>query len=318
MLEHLLVPLDSSPLAECVLPHVLALAQAFGAKVTLLHVMQTLASEDAISAVDPLTWQLRRAEAEAYLEEVGARLSAQGVTAGLLVREGQAAERIIECARDEDVSLILLSSHGRGGLSGWNISSVVQKVILRAYKPTLIVRAYQPPAGELEGIRYDKLLVPLDGSQRAECILPMACALALFHDATLVLTHIVTQPEVPRHTPLTREEAELVERLTDRNREEAQRYLEGLVNQLPAKTSMRLMIGGNTSAALHQVVAEEHIDLVVLSAHGYSGEAQWPYGSVALNIIVYGSTPLLIVQDLAQAEIERSAAEQAAAEHGGH
>jgi len=318
MLEHLLVPLDSSPLAECVLPHVVALARVFGARVTLFHVMQTLTSGDAVSIVDPLTWQLRRAEVAAYLEEVGDRLSALGVRTEKVVREGQAAERIIEFAHEQDVALILLSSHGRGGLSEWNISSVVQKVILRAYKPTLIARAYQPPTGELTGTRYERLLVPLDGSHRAECILPMACALARHHDATLVLAHVVAQPEVPRHIPLTREEAELVDRLTLRNREEAQRYLDDLVTQLPVRTSVRLMVRGNPAAALHEVVSAEEIDLVVLSAHGYSGEAQWPYGSVALNIIVYGTSPLLIVQDLAEAEIARSAAERAATEHKGH
>jgi hypothetical protein len=43
---------------------------------------------------------------------------------------------------------------------------------------------------------------------------------------------------------------------------------------------------------------QEHIDLVTLSAHGYTGNHQWPYGSMVNNFILYGKAPLLIVQDL--------------------
>ena len=62
----------------------------------------------------------------------------------------------------------------------------------------------------------------------------------------------------------------------------------------------------------------ERTDLVVLSAHGYSGESRWPYGGVTLNIIVYGTTPVLIVQDLSPDEIQRSPAEAAFRERRGH
>ena len=49
---------------------------------------------------------------------------------------------------------------------------------------------------------------------------------------------------------------------------------------------------------LHRFVAEEQIDLVLLCAHGFSGQAQWPFGSLAQSFILYGETPLLIVQDM--------------------
>jgi nucleotide-binding universal stress UspA family protein len=50
--------------------------------------------------------------------------------------------------------------------------------------------------------------------------------------------------------------------------------------------------------ALHQLAEQEHIDLVALSAHGYSGNSQWPYGSMVNNFILYSKAPLFIVQDL--------------------
>lgn len=317
MLERILVPLDGSALAEVVLPHAVAFSETFGARITLLQVVQRGFSSDMMPAVDPLEWQLRRAEAQAYLEEVSARLVEAGAQAEPVVLEGQAAERIVEYAREVEADLILLSSHGRGGLSPWNISSVVQKVILRAFRPTLIVRAYEA-VGELTGLRYEKILVPLDGSQRAELALPLATALARQHDALMILAHVVSRPEVPRHTPLSREEAALVDRLTERNREEAARYLDELRPQLSSNVQTRLLVRDNAAVALHELVAAEDIDLVVLSAHGYSGESQWPYGSVALNIIVYGTKPLLIVQDLSEEEVRRLEAQGAIVERKGH
>lgn len=135
MLDHILVPLDGSPLAESVLPHVVAMGRALAPRISLLHVVQRDVAPDMIPTTDPLDWQLRRAEAEAYLEEVAARLQTVGVAAETTVTEGPSAERIIGYAHDEKVDLILLSSHGRGGLSEWNVSSVVQKIILRAFCP---------------------------------------------------------------------------------------------------------------------------------------------------------------------------------------
>ena len=112
--------------------------------------------------VDPLDWHISKAEAGAYLDGVTARLRKAGLQAENTLLEGQASERIIEFARGHDVNLIILSSHGRSGLSGWNVSSVVQKVVLRAYTPTMIVRAYQPVTHDVTGLRYRRLLESLN------------------------------------------------------------------------------------------------------------------------------------------------------------
>jgi nucleotide-binding universal stress UspA family protein len=318
MLEHILVPLDGSPLAECVLPHAVVLARAFGARVTLLRVLERAHTAGQVQSVDPLGWHIRRAEARVYLDEVVARLQEVGLRTEKGILEGQAAERIVEFVHSQDVSLILLSSHGRSGLSGWNISSVVQKIILRSCVPTMIVRAYQSVSGDLVGLRYRRLLVPLDGSQRAECVLPLATTLARFHESQILLAHVVCRPAMPRHALHTQEEVELANRLTEHNRLEATRYLEQLQTRLPGDVGTSLLVSDSAAAVLHDLVSQEDIDLVVLGAHGYSGGAKWPYGSLTLNFIAYGTTPLLIVQDLSRDELERTQAEIAAREHKGH
>lgn len=318
MFEHLLVPLDGSRLAECVLPHTVALAEAFGARVTLLSALERAHETSRSQSVSPLGWQIRRAEASTYLGGMTGRLQELDVRTESVILEGQAAERIIEFARDNHVELIVISSHGRSGLSGWNVSSVVQKIVLRAYVPVMIVRAYQPFTNDLRGHRYRRMLVPLDCSQRAECVLPLATTLAQFHESQLILAHVVSRPETPHRVPLTQEEIELANQITERNQQEAARYLEGLCLRLGVDVETRLIVADNAASALHELVDQERVDLVVLSAHGYTGGTKWPYGSVALSFVAYGATPLLIVQDLSPGEIERTQAEMAAREYKGH
>jgi nucleotide-binding universal stress UspA family protein len=104
-----------------------------------------------------------------------------------------------------------------------------------------------------------------------------------------------------RQMPSAHEDLELSNRVVARNREEAGQYLEQVKSRSYLQgiaVQTHLIISDHTVAALHQVVERENIDLVTLSAHGYSGKHEWPYGSVVNNFILYGKVSLLIVQDL--------------------
>jgi nucleotide-binding universal stress UspA family protein len=104
-----------------------------------------------------------------------------------------------------------------------------------------------------------------------------------------------------RQMPPVREDIELSNRIVERNREEAERYLEQLKSRSYLEgiaIQTHLVASDNAAVALHQLAEQENIDLVALSAHGYSGNRQWPYGSMVNNFILYGKVSLLIVQDL--------------------
>ncbi len=316
MFNRILVPMDRSSLAECVLPHTVAMARAFESRVTFVHVMDVGGEATWHRALDPLNWQIRKAEAETYLRGLGLRLQKAGVRADKQILEGQAAERVTEFSRAHDIQLVIVSSHGQSGLSGWNVSSVVQKIILRVHTSILIVRAYQPTLTEATTLRYRRLLIPVDGSQRAECVLPVASALARAHDTQILLAHVIQRPAMPRRTPPTREDKELVDRIVERNRTETIQYLDELQSQLSGRVEARMLVSDQAAVALHELADQEKIDLILLSAHGYSALTQWPFGSVVSSFITYGTTPLLIVQDLPHSKIEATRAEVAAREHG--
>ena len=78
------------------------------------------------------------------------------------------------------------------------------------------------------------------------------------------------------------------------------------------------MVGDEPAQGLHNLVTEEKVDMVVMSAHGYSGSTSQSYGSLALNFIMYGTTSLLIAQDLSPDQIESTEREMATEEPTGH
>ncbi len=313
MLDKILVPLDGSELATCVLPHVMAVTRALDSNITMLHVLE---SHDApAGAVNPVDWQLQRIEAQAYLEAHGTQLGQyMSQPPSLQVIEGVVARSIIEYAQRNDFDLVAISSHGHSGLNGWNVSSVVQKVIDRARKSILLVRAYEPSPVYAEkngeAFRYRRILVPLDGSQRAESVLPTITALAHYCEAEILFVHVVVRPELIQRMPLAAEDTALVEQVMERNRAQAIQYFAALRTRLPLASRVKIEMGKSVAATLHRVVEESEADLVVLCAHGHSGQRQRPYGSIATSFLTYGTTPLLVMQDLLPHEILLSKAER--------
>jgi nucleotide-binding universal stress UspA family protein len=211
-----------------------------------------------------------------------------------------------------------MSTHGQSGLSPWNISSVVQQVIMRVHRSLMLVRAYLPSKAEITDLHYHKIFLPLDGSQRADMPLMLAESLARAHSSEIIAAHIVHQPELPRRTSPSQDDSQLVNQLIERNKAEASKYLEELRARIDLTIQTKLEVSPNINRSLHQIADESEIDLTILSAHGYSGDTRWPFGSVVLGFIVYGSTPLLILQDLPSDQIEPTHAEVATRETGGH
>jgi nucleotide-binding universal stress UspA family protein len=210
----------------------------------------------------------------------------------------------------------MLSSHGQGGLSSWNISSVAQKIIDRAMRSFMLVPAYRYLKESVKEIQYRRIVVPLDGSRRAEFVLPIACRLAAEHGAELVLVHAISPPVVIQRHTLTPEEETAVEKITERNRVKAERYLEQMAAQSGSGAVTRLISGSNTVDSLLEFVQNNEVDLVVMSAHGSSGETVRPHGSVVTSFIAYSSIPLLLIQDLSQDQIRPTQAELKTIDNG--
>jgi len=316
-IRHVLVPLDGSTLAESALPWAIAVTQALAARITLLRVLDrpgiSCASSHHHDAVD---WEMRRAEAQGQLARIDRDLKARKLTSVIELREGRPAEQILNFARDQHVDFVVLSSHGEGGLSGWTLSSTALMVVARTHCSVLVVPAHQ----QVGPIHLRRALLPLDCSPRAECVFPVATALARSHDVELILGHVAPEPEMPRRLPPSAEDVAVAAQLTERNRVEGERYLDQLRARFVEqglRVSTRLVVASRRDRAIRAMADEADVDLVMMSAHGRTGDVRDRYGSVAARLIGESNRPIIVLQDLA-ARHEATPAEEATRNRPGH
>jgi len=144
--KRILVPLDGSPLAEFALNEVGEIAELTGSRVILLHVVPMI--EDVIYgggevfAIDQ-QWERKKARALEYLKSVSKRPEWQKVKHEIAVETGNPAEVILDFAQKQNIDRIVMTTHGRTGISrwGWTFGSVAQKVLQAADRTVVLVRA---------------------------------------------------------------------------------------------------------------------------------------------------------------------------------
>ena len=151
MYKNILVPLDGSQLAECVLPHVESIAKGCGGKtVTFVRVVEPIqrppASKGGYASPKTDIWERIesefRAEAKNYLNQLMNRVKYEGVDVqSEVLTGGRAADMIAEYATKSEVDLIIIATHGRSGVSHWVWGSVADRILRSACVPVLMVRA---------------------------------------------------------------------------------------------------------------------------------------------------------------------------------
>lgn len=287
--------IDASTMARKVIAHAVAVANALHAELTLIRVLE--GRPVGQMPPDPVEWEILRREAQDSLEQIVKEQNGAVERIKARVIEGQAAEQIWLWARDNNVDLTVLCTHGESSPTGWDLGNTARRVIDRAAGSFLLVPC---SVADADVVHYRRIIVPLDGSPRAESVLPLAVRLAQAHQGEIVLVHVVPVPELTEIGPLEAEALELRKRLTYRNERVAHEYLDRvrgrLTDQGLAARSLVLR-DGDVRRRLARSVVDEAPDLVVLSAHGRSGHVDVPHGNIAAYQMVHSATPLLIVRD---------------------
>jgi nucleotide-binding universal stress UspA family protein len=148
MYKKIMVPLDGSELAECVLPHVGAFLKGFNlSDVILVRVVEpeTPSYHGGGASFEPQVFAERESErkdsAKDYLNQVSKRLEHGGAALRTEVFVGRVTESLIDCAEQNHVDLILIATHGRSGVTRWVRGSVADRILRSANVPVLMVRA---------------------------------------------------------------------------------------------------------------------------------------------------------------------------------
>jgi nucleotide-binding universal stress UspA family protein len=301
-IRHIGVCLDRSPVGDRVVLHAVALARAFGAKLTALHALEPPQERPEATPTDPLEWEIQRTEARRHLAAVESEHAVADLPVATEVLEGRPAEEIRDWVSSHGVDLTVLGSHGESGWTEWSLASTARKLIEGISGSVLLVPAWSVQEPLKDEVTYDRILVPLDGSPRAESVIPLASSVARAHGSQMLLLHIVPRPECSCPCSLNEEERDLEQRLVDRNARAAKIYLERVRDHVAGdglRVCTLVTIDSDVRGEILRRIAENHVDLVVFSGHGRGGRAERPFGSVASFLLEHATAPLLVVREQA-------------------
>ncbi len=298
MYETLLVPLDGSHFAEEALPLAAVLARTLGSELHLAHVIHPSYDVDFKTPQEDLAWREEvRDGADGYLEAHASELRDKGVSTLTAVLEGRVVPALNDYAEDQEVDLTLMTTHGSGGVRRWWLGSVADGLLRSGHTDLLLVRPWDDTADRSPGrSRFDRILVPVDGSELAESAMGPARLLASHFDATIRATRVVPKPL--ELTSIYGVPGVEISGEGHRARmQEAKEYLEQLVDRYPGEA-----VEGSTvesSGAAEGVVDAAkawEADLVTLSSHGRGGAERVLLGSVADKVIRATTRPVLVVR----------------------
>ncbi|MBK8985593.1 MAG: universal stress protein [Chloroflexi bacterium] len=144
---------------------------------------------------------------------------------------------------------------------------------------------------------YKKILVPLDGSERAEAILPHVTEMALCNQASVILLQVVEREIVliSPYDPLTSFESE---HLVARQMADAETYLAQKCAQLQELgiTARSRSERGVVAETIIEVAEEENVELIAMASHGRSGLSRVIFGSTATGVLQRAQQPLLLIR----------------------
>jgi nucleotide-binding universal stress UspA family protein len=293
MIDKILVPLDGSKLAEQILPYARLLAQVYSAPVELLSV-------DGFEGGTPFS---SSAGAMTHLKKISVECFPTSLHVDAVIERGNPAEVIVDRAKQSPGCLIAMATHGRSGVKRLLLGSTASKVVQASAGPLLLVRAAEM-SQEPERANIQAVIVPLDGSEVAETMLPPATDVAKSLNAELVLARAfqvpptayyrtedvppVAEPFIPTYDDLVADEIR-----------ESQEYLGAKAKEARSRGVDKVRTEVLNGPAAEEIVKLARItegSLIAICTHGRSGVRRWLLGSVTEKVVQLAESPILIVR----------------------
>ena len=302
MFRNILVPLDGSPFGEHALPIAYAIARRAAANIHLVRVHEPLGAMVPVvsggdGAPEMEQWNRRLEEGEsAYLRgltEHGAR----DVRVSARLLHGVVLDALEVDAHRAAAELVVMTTHGRGGIARAWLGSVADGVVRRLNVPVLLVRPAMDaprPCGEP---CFRRIVVPLDGSPLAERVLEPAVDFARLMDARLTLLQVLPPP----YFFDTTEAAHAASRAGGyaRMREDAGAYLARVTGELAGRgvqATAQVLVDPRPAHAIARYAQESHGEMIALATHGRGGATRLLLGSVADKVVRTAPVPVLVLR----------------------
>jgi nucleotide-binding universal stress UspA family protein len=292
MLETLLVPYDGSPFSERALSFAVPIAQQHGASLVLTmanplppRVTDMTGEPIADPSADPDV----RTQLRAQLERVAKRVATRyRVTTATQFREGPIVEEISKAADSVKADLVVIATHGRGGLSRLWLGSVTDQLLRQPPAPMLVTRGSRSwtLTAASEPV-FPRILVALDGSPLSEQALEAAIEIAGDRECELVLVRVEDAPIASVSSTWVTETVRLLN----------QDYLAPLAAHYRKPTrriTTQAIVHTDPARAILELAKREHAFLIALATHGRSGARRAVLGSVADKVIRGSTLPVLV------------------------
>lgn len=291
--RQVVIALDGSEFAERALPSAVAISRLLDATLVLISVLPGRGAVRALprgrSSGNPL--EAGQPELEAYLGGLAGQCQAQGVRAEFYAAAGPVAPAIDMLTRELGADLLVMSTHGRSGVSRFMLGSNASALLQLARVPVILLRPQALAAGERPSLR--RVLVTLDGSSFGEQVLPWARLTAQVSGAELLLLTVPEIPEPAMYGAL----GEAVDELRQQADANARRYLERTAALLAAEglTVSALVEGSRPATTILDVAEREGVDLIMLATHGRGGVERLFLGSVADRVVHHSRHPVMLI-----------------------
>jgi len=298
MYDKILVPLDGSKTAEAVLPYVRALAEKLEVDVELIAAVDLDEMASNVSAaeglfLDTLFDDECRRQGE-YLKEIA--ISFPAGRARFKVEKGSPAAVIVDTAAADKQTLIAMATHGRSGLNRWLLGSVAEKVLRAASNPTLLVRASSEARLE-ERAPLKSVVVPLDGSDLAERVLPAVVDFAKRLDLEVILFRAYSIPYAVYggggYYALD------LDKIIGEIDADVSRYLQEKVDALRKTGLEKVSCASKEGLSADEIIKfsrHKSTGMIAMCSHGRSGVKRWVLGSVTETVARHSTVPVLVVR----------------------
>jgi nucleotide-binding universal stress UspA family protein len=284
-IRRILCPTDFSEFAQRALHQAVPLARWYDAPLTALHVVPAAVPVDGMFpyALPPLANEGVRTRLEQDLRTFVAPARQAGLVCDTVLREGPVPTRILELARELPADLLVMGTHGQGGLERLVLGSVTESVLRKAPCPVLTIpheeRATSGPAP------FKRILYATDFSPAAEHALGFALSLAEEAQGVLILAHVMEGPTLAATTsglPVN------VSRLTADLARDAERALRDAVPAGAREwcTTEEVVAFGHPADQIMRLAREREAQLIVVGVHGRN----------ALDLMLFGSTTHHVVR----------------------
>jgi nucleotide-binding universal stress UspA family protein len=300
-IRRILCPVDFSDHSRRALTHAIAIARRYKSTVTVLHVFPSAPA--AVVGPGPAAFApivLTLVDRERLLADVKAFAEIQpaaAVTVEPTVREGNAADQILEHAIHMKADLLVVGTHGRSGFERLLLGSVAEKVLRKANCPVMTVPGRLPDVVPASPVVYRRILCPVDFSESSLHALQYAMVLAEDGESQLTVLHVVEHefdcpPDIECDAGMT-----IGDYLKERD-DALQRRLEEVAFGAPELCHVEsLMTHGKPWRAVLRVATEQRTDLIVMGVQGRGAADLLIFGSTTHHVVREASCPVLTVRD---------------------